>query len=286
MEWPVHSPPISDAVTSLWQLYYLGACPTPSDPTMIWGTDVDMTGLEQYLQRTNADSPVLISPAHLLLRAVALAMRRHPEFNRRVISGRVYRYREINLLLSLYDPRAREVELLLLEQVDRRPLADLSRTLWQAHQEVSRGEHIPFGRRTYYDFFPRWLRRRLVPLHFWLFNRFNWPVTSFWRREHRSAMLINYLAHRGAAPLRMYKPSRFPNDAIPFSVTLGATELRPAVVDGQVVPRSIAPLFIRGDHRIVDAHDLGLFAGTLSRFLANPASMDAEPATPAQPLAA
>jgi len=286
MEWPVHSPPIADAATSLWQLYYLGACPTPSDPTMIWGTDVDMTGLEQYLQRANAESPVLISPAHLLLRAVALAMRRHPEFNRRVIAGRVYRYREINLLLSLYDPRAREVELLLLEEVDQRPLTDLSRTLWQAHQEVSRGEHIPFGRRTYYDFFPRWLRRRLVPLHFWLFNRFNWPLTSFWRREHRSAMLINYLAHRGAAPLRMYKPSRFPNDATPFSVTLGGTELRPAVVDGQVVPRPIAPLFIRGDHRIVDAHDLGLFAGTLRRFLANPASMDAELAAPSQPLAA
>jgi pyruvate/2-oxoglutarate dehydrogenase complex dihydrolipoamide acyltransferase (E2) component len=69
-------------------------------------------------------------------------------------------------------------------------------------------------------------------------------------------------------------------------VTLGATELRPAVVDGQVVPRPLAPLFVRGDHRIVDAHDLGLFAGTLSRFLADPALMDAELASPPQPLAA
>jgi hypothetical protein len=286
MEWPVLSPPISDAETPIWQLYYLGACPTPSDPTMLWGTEVDMSGFEDYLQIVNSDSPVLISPAHLLLRSVALAMRRHPEFNRRVIGRRIYQYKEIHLLLSLFNTRAREVELLLLEEADRRSLIDLSRELWRYTQQAARGELVHFGKRTIYDLLPRAVVRRLIPFHLWLFNKFNWPITRIWRREHRSAMLVNYLAFKGAAPLRMYKPSRFPNDATPFNVTLGATELRPIVVDGAVVVRPVAPLFVRGDHRLVDAHELGLFANTLRSFLADPAQMDSETEVSPRPLAA
>jgi hypothetical protein len=286
MEWPLLSPPISDAETSIWQLYYLGACRTPSDPTMLWGTEVDMSGFEEYLRGTNSNSPVLISPAHVLLRSVGLAMRRHPEFNRRVIGSRVYQYKEIHLLLSLFNIRAREVELLLLEEVDRRSLIDLSREMWRYTQQAARGELVHFGQRTVYDLLPRAVVRRLVPLHLWLFNTFNWPVTQFWRREHRSAMLVNYLGFKGAAPLRMYKPSRFPNDATPFNVTLGATEPRPVVVDGEVVVRPMASLFVRGDHRLVDAHGLGLFASTLRSFLADPALMDSEIEVTPRPLAA
>ena len=99
-------------------------------------------------------------------------------------------------------------------------------------------------------------------------------------------MLVNYLAFKGAAPLRLYKPSRFPNDATPFNVTLGATEPRPVVVDGEVVVRPVASLFVRGDHRLVDAHELGLFANTLRSFLANPALIDTETGIAPQPLAA
>jgi hypothetical protein len=286
LHWPVHSPPIADAETAIWQLYYLGACPTPSDPTMVWGTDVDMTGLEKYLEHANAESPVLISPAHMLLRAVGLAMRRHPEFNRRVIARRVYQYRDVHLFLSLYNPREKEIELLLLEDVDRRSLVDLSRELWRYGQQAARDELVHFGQRTIYDLLPKSIVRRLIPFHLWLFNRFNWPITRHWRREHRAAMLVNYLAYKGAAPMRMYKPSRFPNDATPFNVTLGATEPRPAVVEGKVAVRPLAPLFVRADHRIVDAHDLGMFANTLRELLSNPALMDRETASVKQPLAA
>lgn len=274
MEWPVLTPAISDADTPLWQFYYQSGCPTPSDPTMIWGTEVPMAAHERYLRDINAHSPVLISTPHILLRASAVALRRHPEFNRRLIHRRVYQYKDVNLLISLFNARKREVEVLLLEQVDRQPLSEVARELWRYSQQAARDELPHFGRRTIYDLLPLALTRRLLPFHLWLFNRFNWPVTSFWCREHRSAVLINYLAFKGAAPLRMYKPSRFPSDSTPFNVTLGATEQRPVAENGQVVIRPVAPLIVRADHRIVDAHDLGLFVTTLRDYLADPASIE------------
>jgi chloramphenicol O-acetyltransferase len=286
MEWPVLTPPIADAETSTWQLYYLGACRTPSDPTMVWGTEVDMSTLDRYLAHLNSESPVLISPSHILLRSVARAMRQHPEFNRRIIRGRVYQYKDVNMLLSLFSTQTKEVDLLLIEEADRRPLVEVSRALWRSNQQAARGERVHFWQQSIYDLLPATLERLLIPLHLWFFNRLNLPVTSFWQREHRAAMLVNYLAFKGAAPLRMYKPSRFPNDATPFSVTLGATEPRPVVVEGEVVVRPLAPLFVRADHRIVDAHALGLFTNLIRDLLANPAALDADTGIVPRPLAA
>ncbi|MGQ0636410.1 MAG: 2-oxo acid dehydrogenase subunit E2 [Planctomycetaceae bacterium] len=285
MHWPVSSPPLADSETPLWQFYYQVACPPPSDPTMVWGSDVPMQGVEQYVRAANADSPVLISPAHVLLRAVALAMRKHPRFNRRLIAGRAYQYREVNVQLSLFSTRQNEVEVLLLERADERPLVEIARELWRYSQQAARAQLPHFGRATIYDLLPRFFVRRLLPLHLWLFNRFNWPVTSFWQREHRSAVLVNYLAFKGAPPMRAYKPSRFPTDATPFSVTLGPAEPRAVVAGNQVRVESVAPLFVRGDHRLVDAHDLGLFTGTIREYLADPAAMDRDANAP-QPLAA
>jgi hypothetical protein len=86
--------------------------------------------------------------------------------------------------------------------------------------------------------------------------------------------MINYLGFRGAPPLRSLKPSRAPYDGIPLNITMGATELRPAVIDGEIVPRPIAPLIVRADHRLVDAHDMAAFIGTLRDFIASPATTE------------
>jgi pyruvate dehydrogenase E2 component (dihydrolipoamide acetyltransferase) len=69
-------------------------------------------------------------------------------------------------------------------------------------------------------------------------------------------------------------------------VTLGATEPRPVVVEGEVVVRPLAPLFVRADHRIVDAHALGLFTNLIRDLLANPAALDADTGIVPRPLAA
>jgi pyruvate/2-oxoglutarate dehydrogenase complex dihydrolipoamide acyltransferase (E2) component len=86
--------------------------------------------------------------------------------------------------------------------------------------------------------------------------------------------MVNYFGHRGMAPLRSFKPSRLPYDSITVSVTMGATELRAVPAAGEVVIRPIAPVFVRADHRIVDAYEIGQFAETLRTLLADPRQLD------------
>ena len=276
MERPIADRPVPDDDIPTWNMNYLYGCPTPADPTIVWGTDVDCTDLQAHLKQLNAESSVLITPVHVLLRATACAMARHAEFNRRVLRRSIYQYRQINLLLPFRKRQSADTDVMVLEKVDRKSLVEIARELWQHQQDAARGEFV-FDRQGSLGLSRRMTRRLFYRMHLWLANGMNLPAREHSKRHRTAAAIVNYLGFKGAAPLRSFKPSRAPYDGVPLSITMGAVEPRPAAVNGEVVVRPIAPLFVRADHRIVDAHDIGLFAAALREFIGNPAAMEFGP---------
>ena len=270
---PLLSPPPDDDQVPLWNLYYQASCPPPRDPTIVWGTDVDCAELQADLRRMNADSEVLITPAHVLVRAVACALKQHPIFNRRIVRRRPRAYRDINLLMPFQKKVPPEADVMLFQQADRKSVQQIAREAWQNSQAAARGEYVCV-REAIYMRLPRRVLRVLQPLHVWLVNTFEGHERDTNKRQRTASTVVNYLGFKGAAPLRSFKPSRFPYDSVTLSVTMGAIELRPAVVDRQLDIRPLAPLFVRADHRIADAHDLGRFTETLRRLIAQPAMLD------------
>ncbi|MFB6205579.1 MAG: dihydrolipoamide acetyltransferase family protein [Haloglomus sp.] len=59
----------------------------------------------------------------------------------------------------------------------------------------------------------------------------------------------------------------YPETAI---LGLGAIEEKPRVVDGEVVPRTVLPLSLSIDHRVIDGADAARFVNTVKRYLENP----------------
>lgn len=266
MLWPLKRPPIPYRQIPIWSFYYLAACPPPSDPTMIWGTDVPMAGLEAYLKEVNAESDVLISTAHVLVQAVGRCLAEQPHFNRRILGRRLYEFKDVNVLLPvLGGPSGPEV--CLLEDVDRKTLAEIARDIWQQSRQIAKGTSTYQGYERLFRRIPRLLRGFLFRLMLWQTRCVNWPAALWGHRTCRAGTLINYLGHRGAPPMRSFKASRFPNEACPTNVTMGPTERGP---DGPA-----APLFVRADHRVMDACQLGQFLAQLRRHLMEPALMEA-----------
>ncbi|MCH5374208.1 MAG: 2-oxo acid dehydrogenase, partial [Planctomycetes bacterium] len=117
MHWPLVSPPVPRRDIPLYNLYYLHTSEVGQpDPTMLWGTDVEVAGMQAYLRQQNQSSPVLISTAHVLVRATAVALATHRELNRRVVGRRVYGYRQINVRMAFQNPRRAEVDVDLLDR--------------------------------------------------------------------------------------------------------------------------------------------------------------------------
>lgn len=269
MDWPLKTPPVSENEIPLLNTYYLKACPTPSDPTIVWGTDVDVTARREFLRKVNAASPVLVTGAHLLLKAVAQALVQHPRFNRRVVRRRIYEFREINILMPLQNRSSGEPEVFLLKGVDRLSLLDISRQVWEHHRNTTSHNRAHDFQAGLYHRIPQPLVPWLLRLLLRFTNRFHRPITRLNEQLVSAAVLVNDFSHL-QAPMRSYKPSRFPTEGWTLTITMGRAEERPVVENGQIRIRQIAPLFVRSDHRLVDAHELGQFVETLRKLLADP----------------
>ncbi len=60
---------------------------------------------------------------------------------------------------------------------------------------------------------------------------------------------------------------RYPESAV---LGIGAIQKKPVVVDDQIVIRSMMPLSMSFDHRIIDGADAGRFMNTLKKLLEDP----------------
>src|SRR5689334_10003589 len=97
MDWPTHPDPLPLSESGWVNTLYLSQPAPKSDPTIVWGTSVDVELLESFIAEHGRVQRIIISPAHVLVAAVAASLRAHPPLNRRVIGKRAYRYSGINV---------------------------------------------------------------------------------------------------------------------------------------------------------------------------------------------
>ncbi len=272
-EWTVHQKPLPLKDLRVFQLYYLSVCRIPNDPTIVWGTDIRMEAVESYLRRENATGSTLLSPAHFLIKNVANAMQQHPEFNCRITRQRIFKYKQVNLIVPLFNLGGSEINTLLLENVASMSLQQIAEFLWRQTSAAARGEFDSVHQSSLLEKLPRWMLHLGMWMYIRLTNEVNFPKCKLICRENVSSMLVNYFGFRNAPPLRSYKPSRFPTDGVPFSITMGATLDQPVADSGNVVVGRVAPLFLRADHRIVDAFQMKAFLETLNKGFEHPESI-------------
>lgn len=267
-------PPIDIADLPPGNRLYLLACEPSSDPTMVWGTDVEFDPLREAAAGRNRGGTFLLTPVHFMVKAVERALAEHPEVNRRMLDGRIrdYEGRHVTLSTQGRDGRASVVR---LENVDRMSVEEIGREIWT---------QLLAERREASTFADRILSRRRYPILGLLGPRLS---GALFRRGMRwterqsgsskksaqgpgSAVLLNYLGGRGMPPMRSFVPSRLPIGHLMTSVTVGAPEKQAVVRESGVEARWMMPVHVRGDHRLVDGIQLGRFTGTLRDLLEHP----------------
>jgi hypothetical protein len=259
---------------------YLGSGAAACDPMMVWGTTVDVEPLETFISEERGRSGLIISPAHVLVRAVAESLKEHPKFNRRVVGRRVYAYDGVKVVVPMLHTRSGEVDTLFLCHADRLSLADIARRFWSearrnALEVTAARRRNPSLARRVADALKSRIRLNWIHKMSWLGfavgNRFRVPTIWKWQQElNEAGAFVNYLGFPGAPPMHSFKPSCLPMNSYSVGVTMGPSERQPAVVDNSVVILTLAPLFIRADHRMVNAYEAAEFISTLRKHLLNP----------------
>jgi hypothetical protein len=261
---------------------YLGTGTSHWDPMMVWGTTVDTEPLDAFLMEQRRSTGRILSPAHVLVRAVAESLSQHPKVNRRVTGRRVYQYDGVNIVVPMLQTRSGEVDPVFLRRAEKMSLTDIAERFWNEARAKAQGAALeakrcgekPSFRRTIVGLGRKlrlhWIHK-LGRVGFYLGGRFRIPTWFDFQQELNGAgAFVNYLGFPGAPPMIGFKPSCLPMNSYSVNVTMGPAEPRPVVVDGSMVIRRQAPLFVRADHRMVNAHEAAAFIQTLRKHLAHP----------------
>ncbi len=297
MYWPTDSQPVPLTELGWVNSLYLGNANSRTDPTIIWGTTIDAEPLESLISALSRRGGPIISQAHLLIRAVAQALIRHPLLNSRVIGRSVHRYRGVSIVMPMLQTRSGEVDTIFLQNAESLSVTDIACRLWEEAREralqaaaakrLRTRESTPALRLAAAA---RWARvhwvRSMSWLAFGVTNRLRFPTLFQFDREYNGTnAFVNYLGFPGAPPMISYKPSCLSTNSFSVSVTMGPAEACAVAVNGSVAIRRQAPLFVRVDHRMVNGYQTGQFVSTLRSFLMNPDSLMPTALQPAEAIA-
>ncbi len=288
MYWSTHSRPVPLEELGWINTTYLSSAVPRCDPMLFWGTTIEIEPLEAFLAEQRRSTGRIVSPAHYLVFAVARSLMEHPEVNRRVIGRRVYQYDGVNIVMPMLQTSTGEVDCVFLHHAEQMSVSDVAGHFWNE----ARGKAVAFAeekRRRQSGWSWKslglaiakrldllWIRW-MSPVGFFAANHWRFPTVWAWQQELNGAnAFVNYLGFPGAPPLIAHKAAALPMNAYSVLVTMGPAELKPVVVDGAIVIRKQATLFVRLDHRLVNGHQAAAFVSTLRTHLTNPQSATME----------
>ena len=271
MKWPLVSRPLPNAEIPLYNRYYLHA-PKAShvDPVIVMGTEFEADALLAFLQQKNRAGGTILTTAHALIRATGLALARYPEMNARVVGRSIRRFRDIGIRMAFFHRNAKEIDLMLIDGVDRKSIEEIAAEVWRRLLEAARGNGGRDRDLARMRKVPAFWFRQMMRFYGFLDRHFHLPAVSRLDELRGGSAMVNDLSHAGMPPLRSYKPSRFADGSDSINLTLGPVETRLVLREGKPVEVRVMPLFMRADHRLTDAYQIRRFLATVRETLQNP----------------
>ncbi len=271
MKWPLVKRAIPDRQVPLYNRFYLhSSAASEVDPNLVWGTEIDADALQSFLHERNRNGRILITTAHALIRATALALEQFPEMNVRLVGRRIYAFRDVNVRMAFFHRRNSEMDLLIISDANLKSLERIGHEIWQRLLQAGRGEGGRDRDLARFRWIPSFWFRQILRLYDFLDRHIRLPTFGRLDGTRASCVTVNDLSFPGAPPMRIYKPTRFPDRSDSFNLTLGPIESKVVARLDKFVSINVMPLFMRADHRLVDAQQAGRFLAAVRDLLSNP----------------
>lgn len=247
----------------------------PNDPSVYGWLDVDVTLALDYLADQNRSGPSRLTLTHLVARAVAFALVRHPEANVKVrFWGKLEQRRTVDVFLQVASEDGRDLSGALVREADRKSLRELAEEIDRAVGAIRGGGDPTYAKsRQLFRRLPWWVLRPLLWVSDLLVNelhldlpRQGMPVDPF-----GSAMVTSvgrFGIDGGFAPFT-------PVARCALILLVPSVRRRAWVVEDRLEIRPILRLCATFDHRILDGAHAGRLAEAVRGYLADPAAAEA-----------
>lgn len=240
----------------------------PDDPQVYGVLEFDATPLLAYTEKARAAGHRL-TPTHFVGRAVAVALREVPDFNVRVVGGKVIPRETVDVFFIAAVEGGRELSGVKVERADQKSILDISVELRERAIRMKEGTDPEFARaRRSMAAFPRRLLRPAMRFAAWAAGDRNWSIRPLGIKASPfgSAMVTSigmFGIPQGFAPIaRFYR--------IPLLVLVGEITDKPVAVQGRVEVRPVLTVTATIDHRYADGWHIGRALAPFKAYLRDP----------------
>jgi pyruvate dehydrogenase E2 component (dihydrolipoamide acetyltransferase) len=244
----------------------------PNDPHIFGAIDIDMTAADAFLGAYNLRNGCKATVTHLVARAVALTLARHPEYNAKVGWWRIKVRSRVDIFCQVATESGRDLSGFRIDGADKLSVGEIAAALGGAAQRIRSGRDPAFDRsRRLFRALPLWAIRTIVGLMSLLANTLSLhlPGLGLPRDPFGSAMVTSIGmmgVDTGFAPFT-------PVARCPLIATVTRVKLRPWVVEGRIEPRPILRLCGTFDHRVIDGYHAAEISAEVEDLLTHPEAM-------------
>lgn len=246
----------------------------PNDPTILGSLDVDMTAALAFLDDYRERNDVRATVTHLVARAVAVAIGRHPDVNAKVrFWGKLEQRRTVDVVIQVAAEGGLDLSTARIDQADQKSIKDIATELERQAKKIRAGADEKLGKsRGMINKLPWWLTRAVLDLSDFLVNELHVDLSSQGMPPDPfgSAMVTNvgmFGIDTAFAPL-------VPIARCALLILVPQIRERPWVVDGEVVSRPVLRLCATFDHRIIDGYQAGKLSRTVTELLLEPSKLE------------
>lgn len=259
-------------LNSSWRKVASSIYRRPTDSKLFGSVELDITELQAFIAEKRKTG-VKVTLTHIFVLAAARALKEEvPELNTYIRRGNVVLRDNIDVMVSVI---LREMQMgsIVIRNADKLTLTELVEQMSQEIKNARQGS----GNKTMQ------MKDKLSlvpwPIRGWIFSLLK-TITMNWGLSFPSLGLSAnsfgsfVVSNIGSVGLDMGFPALLPSSNVSFVLVLGGVNRKPAVVDEQVVPRTILSLGAAIDHRVVDASHGGLLFRYLKKIVKNPELLD------------
>jgi len=263
---------------SMWRKMALVNWRHPADPQVHARLEVEMTQALEYARQESPPAGVRVTPTHLVMRAVALALKKYPEANAIVRWNRVYARKRVHIFCQVAIPGPKpDLSGVILRDADSKTPVQLAQELQPKVRAARRGTDAELARtQQMLDKVPYCINRLVLGLLDFFAYTLNWDLRFLGiPQDPFGGALVSDIGSLGMfeafAPLS-------PITRTPIVVAVGKVEDKPVVRGQDVVIAPVCVLCVTFDHRIMDGLLAAKLAKFVSRYLADPAKFEQQEA--------
>jgi pyruvate dehydrogenase E2 component (dihydrolipoamide acetyltransferase) len=260
---------------SMWRRMSLANWRHPTDPQVYGRLEVDMTRALDFAHKESERTGARVTATHLVARAVAIALRRHPAANGIIRWNRIYERQNVDVFCQVAIPGEKpDLSGAVLRNVDLKRPGEIAMELAERSRLIREGKdgRVANARRSL-DRMPDFLYRFVLGFLAILQYTLNLDLRVFGlpRDPFGGAMVTSVGSlgiAEGFAPL-------VPMSYSPLLVSVGKVRDRPVAVEGRVEVRPTCVLCAVFDHRMMDGVTAGLLTQAVEEYLSDPETFEA-----------